>query len=136
MPRAPLGAARRGRRCPQPRCVENTHFAACGRSRAGRVANYDHLVPLYEFACRSCGRRFEELVGSHVGVEEAGVSCPQCGAAGPERLISPVSPPGQGLTPGQKRRLEDKRGTDRGGARERFGKQRDAERSQAKGRRG
>lgn len=93
-------------------------------------------MPLYEFACRSCGHRFEELVGPHVGVEEAGVSCPLCGAAGPERLISSVSPPGQGLTPGQKRRLEDKRGTDRGGARERFGKQRAAERARAKGRRG
>jgi putative FmdB family regulatory protein len=93
-------------------------------------------VPLYEFACRSCGHRFEELVGSHVGVEEAGVRCPECGSAAPERLISSVAPPGHLLTASQKRRLEDERGTDRGGARERFGKQRAAERARAKERRG
>jgi putative FmdB family regulatory protein len=93
-------------------------------------------VPLYEFSCRSCGHRFEELVGSHVGVEEAGVRCPDCGAADPERLVSSVAAPAQGLTPGQKRRLEDQRGIDRGGARERFGKQRAAERARAKDRRG
>jgi putative FmdB family regulatory protein len=93
-------------------------------------------VPLYEFRCRGCGHTFEELVGSHVGVEESGIACPECGATNPERLISGISPPGHGLTPNQKRRLEDKRGTDRGGARARFGKQRAAERARARGRRG
>ena len=30
-------------------------------------------MPLYEFACQSCGCRFEELVGSHVGLEASDV---------------------------------------------------------------
>jgi putative FmdB family regulatory protein len=93
-------------------------------------------VPLYEFSCRGCGHTFEELVGSHVGVEESGVTCPECGAGEPKRLVSGISPPRHGLTANQKRRLEDKRGTDRAGARGRFGNQRAAERAKAKERRG
>ena len=89
-------------------------------------------MPLYEFACRNCGHRFEELVGEHVGLDPADVRCPECDAAEPERLISSYAPTPRQLTPNQKRRLEDKRGTDRGGARERFGKQRAAERRRAK----
>ena len=95
------------------------------------IRNYHRGVPLHEFACRGCGHRFEELIGSHVGVDPGDVRCPECGAADPERLISPPSPPQQRLTPNQRRRLEDKRGTDRGGAKERFRKQRAAERRAA-----
>jgi hypothetical protein len=36
------------------------------------------------------------------------------------------------MTPAQKRRLEDKRGTDRGGAKDRFRQQRAAERATAR----
>jgi len=90
--------------------------------------NYHQGVPVHEFACRECGHRFEELIGSHVGVEPGGVRCPECGADEPQRLISPPSPPQRRLTVNQRRRLEDKRGTDRGGAMERFRKQRAAER--------
>jgi putative FmdB family regulatory protein len=86
-------------------------------------------VPIYEFECRSCGRRFEELVGSHVGLETADVRCPECGATGPDRLLSrEYAPVNRRLTPNQRRRLEDKRGTNRDGAKERFRKQRAAER--------
>jgi len=85
-------------------------------------------VPIYEFACRSCDHRFEELVGSHVGVEAADVRCPKCGAAKVERLMTTSYAPVQHqMTANQRRRLEDKRGTDRGGAKERFKRQRAGE---------
>jgi putative FmdB family regulatory protein len=90
-------------------------------------------VPIYEFECRSCGHRFEELVGSHVGVETADVRCPECGAADPARLMSSeYAPISRQPTPNQRRRLEDKRGVDRGGAKERFKRQRAAERRRGK----
>ena len=94
-------------------------------------------MPLYEFSCRSCGHRFEELVGPHVGLDEGDVACPECGAADPERLMSnSYAPINRQLTTNQKRRLEDKRGTDRGGAMERFSKQRTMEKRAQKGRGG
>jgi putative FmdB family regulatory protein len=86
-------------------------------------------VPIYEFECRSCGQRFEELVRSQSGRETAEVGCPECGAADAVRLLpGSYSPISRQLTPNQKRRLEDKRGIDRGGASERFKRQRAAER--------
>jgi putative FmdB family regulatory protein len=91
---------------------------------------------LYEFVCRSCGDRFEELVGPHVGRDQASVVCPRCGANDPERLVSSYSPLQNRLTDAQKRRLEAKRGIDRGGAKERFRKQRAAERARSGRRRG
>ncbi len=96
-----------------------------GESEARTTIN---PVPIYEFACQSCGHRFEELVGSHVGVDATEVTCPECGASKIERLVSTSYAPLQRqMTPNQRRRLEDKRGVDRGGARERFKKQRAAE---------
>jgi putative FmdB family regulatory protein len=104
-------------------------FAAAKRALVVRAENYHLPVPVYEFACRSCGHRFEELVGPHVGVEADEVRCPECDAAEPERLIaSSYAPTPRQLTPSQRRRMEDKRGTDRGGAKERFKRQRAAER--------
>jgi putative FmdB family regulatory protein len=89
-------------------------------------------VPIYEFDCQSCGHRFEELVGSHVGRETADVVCPECGSAKVERLLSSTyAPTPRQLTPNQRRRLEDKRGTDRGGAKQRFKQQRAAEKRAA-----
>jgi putative FmdB family regulatory protein len=35
-------------------------------------------MPLYEYACRQCGRRFEVL--QRVGADATGVACPECGA--------------------------------------------------------
>ena len=86
-------------------------------------------VPIYEFSCQSCGHRFEELVGSHVGLDAADVSCPECGSEKVERELSTSYAPLQHqMTPNQRRRLEDARGTNRSGAKERFRKQRAAER--------
>jgi putative FmdB family regulatory protein len=96
-----------------------------------------NAVPIYEFVCESCGHRFEELVGSHVGREAGDVACPECGSAKVERQLSTSYAPVQHqLTPAQKRRLEDRRGTDRGGAKERFARQRAAERAAARRREG
>jgi putative FmdB family regulatory protein len=91
-------------------------------------------VPIYEFECNSCGHRFEELVGSHVGLEVEDVRCPECAEGDVERLVSSTYAPIQRqLTPGQKRRLEGRRGIDRGGAKERFKRQRAAERRAPRG---
>ncbi len=89
-------------------------------------------MPIYEFSCESCGHRFEELTGSHVGKDETDVKCPECGSERVKRLISTsYAPLHRQMTPGQKRRSEEKRGTGRGGAKERFRKQRAAERRAA-----
>ncbi|HEY6637565.1 MAG TPA: zinc ribbon domain-containing protein [Solirubrobacterales bacterium] len=90
-------------------------------------------MPIYEFVCESCGHRFEELVGATGGIQVTEVSCPECGSAEVERQVSSsYTPLHRQLTPAEKRRLEDKRGTDRGGAKERFKRQRAAERSAAR----
>jgi len=34
-------------------------------------------MPLYEYACSGCGRRFEEL--QRIGADATGVVCPSCG---------------------------------------------------------
>ena len=89
-------------------------------------------MPIYEFDCQSCGHRFEELVGSHVGVETADLVCPECGSAKIERLLSSsYAPLPRQMTPNQRRRADDKRGTDRGGAKERFKQRRAAEKRAA-----
>jgi putative FmdB family regulatory protein len=48
-------------------------------------------MPIYEFECGKCGKRFEELVAA--GVTSA--ACSACGAAGARRRLSTVSPPGR-----------------------------------------
>jgi putative FmdB family regulatory protein len=40
-------------------------------------------MPLYDFKCRQCGKKFEELVKLGETPE-----CPKCGAADPERLFA------------------------------------------------
>ena len=45
-------------------------------------------MPIYEFACRSCGTRFEELV--RVGETAPG---PECGSAEVERRFSQIGEP-------------------------------------------
>ncbi|HET6832118.1 MAG TPA: zinc ribbon domain-containing protein, partial [Solirubrobacterales bacterium] len=77
-------------------------------------------MPIYEFECARCGERFEELVPSGTEAQP----CPACGA-GAERQLSSFGTTRQ-PTAAQKRRTEDRRGIDRGGARERF--QRDLDR--------
>lgn len=39
-------------------------------------------MPIYDFKCKRCGRSFEQLVKPGETPD-----CPQCGAAGPERLF-------------------------------------------------
>jgi putative FmdB family regulatory protein len=47
-------------------------------------------MPLYEYQCKSCGSKFEELVS---GNEEA-VPCPNCKSADTLKLISLISAKG------------------------------------------
>jgi putative FmdB family regulatory protein len=47
---------------------------------------YPGHVPIYDFACRSCGERFEALVFA-----SQTPACPVCGAPEPERLFSPIA---------------------------------------------
>jgi putative FmdB family regulatory protein len=62
-------------------------------------------VPIYDFACRSCGVRFEVLVAFS---ERA--SCPACGGSELERLLSPIAPPAKfGLRGGDARRSDARR---------------------------
>lgn len=72
-------------------------------------------MPIYEFECNRCGGLFEELVA--VGTTAA--TCPACGAEGAERRLSTFGLSRQ-PTANQRRRMEDRRGTDRDGARQRF----------------
>ena len=72
-------------------------------------------MPIYEFECAECGERFEEL--SAAGTEAA--TCPACGAEGAERRLSSFGLTRQ-PTGNQRRRMEDRRGTNRDGARQRF----------------
>ena len=77
-------------------------------------------MPMYEFDCPSCGQRYERLVDAGTERED----CPECGAAA-DRVLSNVAPPARLAKSGATaRRMEDKRGTDRGGAMDRFRKQR------------
>jgi putative FmdB family regulatory protein len=43
-------------------------------------------VPLYEYRCATCGRRFEVL--RRVGQGSEGVVCPECGQAEVEKQFS------------------------------------------------
>ena len=45
-------------------------------------------MPIYEFDCRGCGARFEEL--TPVG---GAAPCPSCGSEHVERRFSPISEP-------------------------------------------
>lgn len=72
-------------------------------------------MPIYEFECGECGHRFEDLCA--IGVEST--TCPDCGAEDAQKRISTFAY-SRRMTPNQRRRAEDERGTDRGGARERF----------------
>lgn len=80
-------------------------------------------MPIYEFECEGCGRRFEELVSS----AGARLDCPECGSSSTRRLLSAPATP-KGPTANQRRRMEDARGIDRGGAMQRFKQQRKRER--------
>lgn len=133
----PVRSQPEGKYRERSRLTSRVHNARYLRAEVGPGESWGrttiNAVPIYEFVCESCGHRFEELVGSHVGREAADVTCAECGSAKLERQISGgyATTPHR-LTPNQKRRLEERRGVDRGGARERFATQRAAERAAAK----
>lgn len=67
-------------------------------------------VPIYEFDCADCGHGFEELVGSHVGLDAEDVRCPECGAEDVVRRVSSTyAPIHRRMTDGQKRRADAER---------------------------
>lgn len=68
-------------------------------------------MPIYEFRCRDCDGRFEELV-SYAALAPA---CAVCGGAS-ERVLSPISPPGRAPR-GAKARDSEGRRTEREAAR-------------------
>lgn len=43
-------------------------------------------MPMYEFLCRECGKRFEELRPPRL--ETPGVTCPACSSKKVEKLLS------------------------------------------------
>ena len=45
-------------------------------------------MPLYEYECGACGRRFDRLVSAS---EAAEAVCPRCGASEVRRLISVIA---------------------------------------------
>ena len=48
-------------------------------------------MPIYEYTCRQCGSRFEQLVRSER--DERSLSCPECGAKKPTRELSVIATP-------------------------------------------
>jgi putative FmdB family regulatory protein len=51
-------------------------------------------MPLYEYTCRECGRRFEVL--QRVGADGTGVACPGCGASHVTKQFSTFASSGIG----------------------------------------
>ena len=43
-------------------------------------------MPIYEYRCKKCGHKFEEIVFSSSGADD--VRCPECGDGKTERLMS------------------------------------------------
>ncbi|MBZ5638630.1 MAG: zinc ribbon domain-containing protein [Acidobacteriia bacterium] len=43
-------------------------------------------MPIYEFKCRACGRRFEAI--RPMGDSGSALECPDCGAGTPEKQLS------------------------------------------------
>jgi len=52
-------------------------------------------MPMYEYQCRDCGERFDELV-SGSGVDDREITCPNCGKNNAERLMSAFASAGGG----------------------------------------
>ena len=43
-------------------------------------------MPIYEFRCEKCGRRFEKLCS--LGENGQNLQCPECGSPAPKRVMS------------------------------------------------
>lgn len=50
-------------------------------------------MPVYEYSCGDCGKRFAKLVGVVAGVLSDSLECPKCGGGDIVRLISRFSRP-------------------------------------------
>lgn len=48
-------------------------------------------MPLYEYTCRECQARFEELVS--INDSEKKPTCPKCGSVNTERMMSTFAAP-------------------------------------------
>ena len=48
-------------------------------------------MPIYEYRCRDCGERFEELRSVRESESDEGLECPRCGERRVERLLSAFS---------------------------------------------
>ncbi len=47
-------------------------------------------MPIYEFICRDCGNKFEELVR----LEEETINCPKCSSKNSQKILSLISSKG------------------------------------------
>jgi len=45
-------------------------------------------MPIYEYECRKCGGRFEQLIRRDADIPRA---CPKCGAKSPKKVFSAFS---------------------------------------------
>ena len=82
-------------------------LASARRRFAGvaRSADYNRLVPIYEFRCEACGERFEALVDG----DTESIDCRVCGAEGALRILSvPAAPLHLVKTPRETRKQERK----------------------------
>jgi putative FmdB family regulatory protein len=50
-------------------------------------------MPIFEFRCKNCNHKFEELVFSAVTDSDA-ITCPECGKKNAEKLMSSFSSSG------------------------------------------
>lgn len=73
-------------------------------------------MPNYDFECTSCGERFER----QVEVGTTAVECPSCGSEEAERKFTSFGLVSRQMTSSQRRKRENSRGIDRGGALARF----------------
>ncbi len=48
-------------------------------------------MPIYEFSCKNCKKKYDELVKYDETGKYPGVQCPDCGSKKKERLVSMVS---------------------------------------------
>jgi len=53
-------------------------------------------MPIYEYQCTQCGRKFE--VRQSIGEGGSSLSCPECHASNPKRLISSFFSPSSSTT--------------------------------------
>lgn len=51
-------------------------------------------MPIYEFRCIGCGRRFDKLCS--MGESGENLNCPECGTKGSKRVMSSFSATGTG----------------------------------------